>query len=58
VGVCERNASLREPVHVRRFDLWVPAEEPDPVVQIVYRDKQHVRLGGPRDADPGADKYY
>ncbi len=44
VRVGERGAACCEPVKVRRLHLRVPAERPDPVVQVVDRDEQDVRL--------------
>ncbi len=43
MGVSEQNASFREPIDVRRFRLRVPSKDPDPIVQIVNGDKEHVR---------------
>ena len=43
-GVCvaEKHPAGGEPVNVRCFRLWVPAEAADPVVQIVHRDEEDI----------------
>ena len=54
VRVGERRPARRELVHVRRYHLRVAAERPDPVVQVVDGDEQHVRpLGAASDRREG-----
>ena len=44
MGVEEDCALRRQGVDVRRFDLWVAAQAADPIVLVVDRNEQNVRL--------------
>jgi hypothetical protein len=44
--VREQDAARRERVDVRGFDVRVPAERPDPRIQIVGNDQKNVRWHG------------
>jgi hypothetical protein len=44
VGACEGNPTLCESVDVGRFCIGMASQMPDPVAQIIDRDKQHVGL--------------
>ncbi len=44
--VREQHAAGRQPIDVRRPCLRMPAQATDPVIEIVDRDEQHVRLVG------------
>ena len=42
--VGEQYTGRRQPIHVRRTRLWMAAQTSDPVIQVIYCDKQYVRL--------------
>ncbi len=42
MGLFEEHAPFGEGIDVRCFGLWMSAEAPDPVVQIINRKKQNI----------------
>jgi hypothetical protein len=42
VGVGKEDAPFREPVYVRRLYLWMSAQAPYPIVQIIYGNEEHI----------------
>lgn len=43
VSICEKEALLKETIHVRRLRFWVTTEAPFPVIEIINRDEEDVR---------------
>ena len=43
MGIGEDDAAACQPIHVRRLNLRMAAQEADPIVQVVDHDQQHVR---------------
>ena len=44
VGICEEHPALGQAVDVWRARLRMPAQHPNPVVEIIHRDEQNIRL--------------
>ena len=42
MGIVEEDAGVRQAVQVRGLGLGMPAQATDPVIQVIYRDKEDV----------------
>jgi len=44
MGVGKKHSASCEPIDVRRFRLWMPAEHTNPIVKIVDADQENIRF--------------
>jgi hypothetical protein len=40
--VVKKHAPSGKPIDIRSLRLWVTAHTPDPVIQVIDRDEQHI----------------
>ena len=45
MGIGKQDTLLRQCIQIRRFTLRMSAHHADPIIEVVYDDKDHIRLG-------------
>jgi len=45
MGIGKQGSPFSQFIQIGRFDLWMPTQATNPIIQIIYSQKQNIGLG-------------